>query len=272
MADNNKAKNLYTGDPRAEKKYYLRTYYRVAGGYTVIAAVLNIVRYVLEKQGYALINTSIRVWLGFALAIGIILVVGRLVNDLPKSKDVQRTVKICVAIMSILTLFAMYFFALKTIETSPYKWKEYSSPDGKHTVIVMRQDVYPMVDVNGTIAVNGEATNMIADDEKATAQPEGSVENEDGKEAEVTAIAKEETNNQSVTTAEITIYSAYVKLNGWFYDTNTTGRQIWMKNDPNTEPEGKWIGNEFVLTTEGNVFEIPQNDMMEKLNEIKLEF
>ena len=231
MADNNKAKNLYTGDPRAEKKYYLRTYYRVAGGYTVIAAVLNIVRYVLEKQGYALINTSIRVWLGFALAIGIILVVGRLVNDLPKSKDVRRTVKVCVAIMSILTLFAMYFFALKTIETSPYKWKEYSSPDGKHTVIVMRQDVYPMVDVNDIIVVNG-----------------------------------------SVTTTEITIYSAYVKLNGWFYDTNTTGRQIWMKNDPNTEPEGKWIGNEFVLTTEGKVFEIPQNDTMEKLNEIRLEF
>ena len=128
MADNNKAKNLYTGDPRAEKKFHIGMYYKVAGGYTLVVAILYAVQRALNAKGYIMINSTLPYWLWYALVIGILLVVGRLIANLPKNNVTRRAVKVCVAIVSIFTLFAMYLQCISRIDTDFNKYAVVDSP------------------------------------------------------------------------------------------------------------------------------------------------
>ena len=141
MANNQKEKNLYTGDPRAEKKFHIGMYYKVTGGYTLVVAILYAVQRALNSKGYIMINSTLPYWLWYALVIGILLVVGRLIANLPKNNVTRRAVKVCVAIVSIFTLFAMYLQCISRIDTECNQYAVVDSPDGKREVVIMRANL-----------------------------------------------------------------------------------------------------------------------------------
>ncbi len=116
-------------------------YYKVTGGYTLVVAILYAVQRALNSKGYIMINSTLPYWLWYALVIGILLVVGRLIANLPKNNVTRRAVKVCVAIVSIFTLFAMYLQCISRIDTDFNKYAVVDSPDGKREVVIMRANL-----------------------------------------------------------------------------------------------------------------------------------
>ena len=65
----------------------------------------------------------------------------RLIANLPKNNVTRRAVKVCVAIVSIFTLFAMYLQCISRIDTDFNKYAVVDSPDGKREVVIMRANL-----------------------------------------------------------------------------------------------------------------------------------
>lgn len=123
-----------------ERAFRLTTYYKVVTIYTLIVAIVYGALYYARTRGYQLIEAQILYWLWFALVIGIILLVGKYVANLPKNEATRRGVRISVAIVSIATIFFSYMTALSQIDSGLMKYATLTSPDGAHTVIVMKAD------------------------------------------------------------------------------------------------------------------------------------
>ncbi len=121
-----------------ERQFHLTTYYKIVTIYTLITAIAYGALYIARAKGYQLINASILYWLSFALMIGIILLIGKYVANLPKSESTRRGVRIAVAILSIAIIFMSYVRIVSQIDSGLMKYATLTSPDGAHTVILMR--------------------------------------------------------------------------------------------------------------------------------------
>ena len=135
---NGKEKQRSSGGERA---FRLTTYYKIVTIFTILAALGYGALYVARQQGYQLINTSTLFWLFYALIIGVILLVGKFIVNLPKSESTRRSMRISVGIVTVLTIFVMYVNVVSQLDSSLHKYATLKSPDGKHTVIVMQANI-----------------------------------------------------------------------------------------------------------------------------------
>lgn len=124
-----------------ERRFQLTAYYKIVTAYTLLVAIAYGGLYVARQQGYQLINTTVLYWLWYALVIGIILLVGKFVTNLPKSESTRRGVRISTGIVTVVLLFAMYVNVVSQIDSGLHKFATLKSPDGRHTVIVMKANV-----------------------------------------------------------------------------------------------------------------------------------
>ncbi len=125
----------------SERGFQLTTYYKIVTIFTLIVAVGYGALYIARQQGYQLINTSALYWLWYALVIGIILLVGKFIANVPKSESTRRSVRISVSIVTVVTIFVMYVNVVSQLDSGLHKFATLESPDGEHTVIVMQADV-----------------------------------------------------------------------------------------------------------------------------------
>ncbi len=123
-----------------ERAFRLTTYYKIVTIYTLIMAIAYGALYYARTRGYQLINAPILYWLWYALVIGIILLLGKYIANLPKSDSTRRGVRISVGIVSVATLFVSYITVINQIDSGLMKYATLDSPDGKHSVIVMKAD------------------------------------------------------------------------------------------------------------------------------------
>jgi hypothetical protein len=124
----------------AERAFRLTAYYKIVTIYTLIVAIAYGALYYARTRGYQIINAPILYWLWFALVIGIILLVGKYVANLPKSESTRRGVRISVAIVSIATIFVSFMNVVSQMDSGLMKYATLTSPDGAHTAIVMKAD------------------------------------------------------------------------------------------------------------------------------------
>lgn len=123
-----------------ERQIRLKKYYKVVTIYTLVVAIIYGALFIVRQQGYQLINAQILYWLWFALAIGVILLVGKYIANLPKDESTRKGVRISVALVSIATILFSYMTTISKIDSGLMKYATLTSPDGVHTVIVMRAD------------------------------------------------------------------------------------------------------------------------------------
>lgn len=139
MAKGNQKETPRSGG--GERQFRLTTYYKVVTIYTLIVAVAYGALFIARQKGYQLINTTALYWLWYALVIGVILLIGKFVTNLPKAESTRRSVRISVGIVTVVTLFAMYVNVVSQIDSGLHKFATLDAPDGQHTVIVMKANV-----------------------------------------------------------------------------------------------------------------------------------
>lgn len=125
----------------SERAFRLTGYYKIVAAFTLVVAIAYGALYYARTKGYQLINAPILYWLWFALVIGIILLVGKYIANLPKSESTRRGVRISVGILSIATIFVSYINVVSQIDSGLMKYATLTSPDGAHTAIVMRANI-----------------------------------------------------------------------------------------------------------------------------------
>lgn len=130
----------YEGD-QAEKRFRLNMYYKLTGGFTIIVAIIYAAMRIVQSKGYVLMNTGLQYWSWYALVIGVLLVVGRYISDMPKNPGTRKIVKVIVAISTICMLLLTYVQCIQLIDSGYYKYATIDSPDGQHKVVIMRQDL-----------------------------------------------------------------------------------------------------------------------------------
>ena len=138
MAKGTKKETARSG--AGERTFRLTTYYKIVTIYTLIVAIAYGALYYARARGYQLINAPILYWLWYALVIGIILLLGKYIANLPKNESTRRGVRISVGIVSVATLFFSYMTVASQIDSGLMKFATLTSPDGAHTVIVMKAD------------------------------------------------------------------------------------------------------------------------------------
>ena len=137
-------KGIFSGNKDGDEerpRFKWDAYYKITAAYTVLVAIIYCVLFSLRSNGYMLINTTIQYWLWFALVIGIILMVGRIISNLPKQPMARKSVKICVSIFSIIMIFMLYLNCISSIDNNWHKCATLTSEDGRNTILVMRMDV-----------------------------------------------------------------------------------------------------------------------------------
>jgi len=130
----------YEGD-QAEKRFHLNLYYKVAGIFTIIVGAIYAAMRIVQGKGYALMNTGLQYWIWYALVIGVILLLGRYVSDMPKNQGTRKIVKVIVAIATICLLLLTYIQCIQLIDSGYNKYAIIDSPDGEHRVVIMRQNL-----------------------------------------------------------------------------------------------------------------------------------
>lgn len=136
----------YEGD-QAEKRFRLSMYYKITGVMTIIVGLLYAAMRIVQGKGYVLMNTGLQYWIWYALIICIILLVGRYISDMPKNAGTKKIVKVVVSIATICLLLLTYVQCIQLIDSGYFKYATIESPDGEHTVVIMRQNL-----TNATIA------------------------------------------------------------------------------------------------------------------------
>ncbi|MGI6238907.1 MAG: hypothetical protein ACOYI5_04685 [Christensenellales bacterium] len=124
-----------------ERIAQLSLYYKVVTVYIIIVAIAYGALRAANAAGYMLINTTAEYWLWYALVIGVILLVGKFIANIPKNPNTQRGVRISVGIVSVVTIFAMYAFMVSRIDNGFSRYAAITSQDGAREVIIMRADV-----------------------------------------------------------------------------------------------------------------------------------
>lgn len=262
----------YKGD-QAEKKARLSLFYKIAGGYTLLAALAYTVVQVIYNKGYMLINTTLQYWLWYALVIGVILLVGRLLSDFPKNPGTKKIMRVISALMSLFLLLSMYVQCITMIDNGFHKYAIVKSENGENEVVIMRCDLH-MDDetvVTGSDKVDDSEVVIVATAEPgaATAEPAAEPTAEPAAEGEATEeVAK-----------VYTLYKAYPRLNKYFCDGRGVGadEMIWLIDDEEAAINGTWSedGMTYTLTTEGNVMILKGEDTEqegEMLNSITVVF
>jgi len=130
----------YEGE-QAEKKFRLTLYYKITGIFTILVAILYAAMRIVQGKGYVLMNTGLQYWVWYALVIGVVLVLGRYISDMPKSQGTRKIVKIVVSIATICLLLLTYVQCIQLIDSGYFKYATIESPDGEHTVVIMRQNL-----------------------------------------------------------------------------------------------------------------------------------
>ena len=130
----------YEGD-QAEKKFRLSLYYKLAGGFTILVGILYAVMRIVQSKGYVMMNTGLQYWVWYALVIGVLLVVGRYISDMPKTPGTRKIVKVVVSIATICMLLLTYVQCIQLIDSGYFKYATIDSPDGQHKVVIMRQNL-----------------------------------------------------------------------------------------------------------------------------------
>ena len=262
MANNQKEKNLYTGDPRAEKKFHIGMYYKVAGGYTLVVAILYAVERVLNSRGYLLINTKIPYWLSYALVIGILLVVGRAIANLPKEKIPRTVTKITMSVISVIILYFMFQVIDVRIRQDFRVQDVIPSLDGSIEILVMRADtVIAVPEQSQSIVqkVDESEPSREIEEPQNTENPQETDAPQNPDEDRKNHASREEQDAQegetSSTTHEYvcTLYKVYPKLNAVFCDGRNSPDQIWLINDPDAEVKYEYTDTGIRFYTEGNV-------------------
>ena len=132
-----------SGEGKGEEKrrFVFDTYYKIVGILTLIIAIAYCALHSLGQNGYMLINTTILYWMWFALIICIILLLGRFVANIPQNPLTRKSVKICVAIVSVITIFMTYLSCIQRIDYDLHQCAEIVSDDGAHDIVVFRADM-----------------------------------------------------------------------------------------------------------------------------------
>ncbi len=130
----------YEGE-QAEKKFRLGVYYKLTGVFTIIVGLLYAAMRIVQNKGYVLMNTGLQYWIWYALVIGVVLVLGRYISDMPKNAGTRKIVKVIVAIVTICLLLMTYVQCIQLIDTGYNKYSVIDSPDGQYKVVIMRQNL-----------------------------------------------------------------------------------------------------------------------------------
>lgn len=130
----------YEGE-QAEKKFRLGLYYKVTGIFTIIVGILYAAVRIVQNKGYVLMNTGLQYWVWYALVIGVLLVLGRYISDMPKTPGTRKIVKVIVSIATICMLLLTYVQCIQLIDSGYYKYATVVSPDGQHEIVIMRQNL-----------------------------------------------------------------------------------------------------------------------------------
>ncbi len=129
----------YQGD-QAEKRSRLKVYYIIAMVFTGIAALMFVIIRTLHGKGYFLINTTIEIWVKYAILLGALIIGGRYFSDLPKMPSSRKIAKVVMALIVIGIMFVGYFNGINQIDTGYFKVGAYKSPDGQHEVLVFKSN------------------------------------------------------------------------------------------------------------------------------------
>lgn len=136
----------------AKKKFKLDGVIKGVGIYTIIAAALYITTAALKQNGYMLINTKIEYWLCFAMLVGIFVILARFIMNLPKRDVNKKVVRISSIALCVALIFLSFIYTKNGINDSLKLAATLKSPDGKHTVLLMRSDV-ALTDDDGATTV-----------------------------------------------------------------------------------------------------------------------
>jgi len=135
-------RRIFMANTRGKKEVRIRltTFYKVLIGLAIVTIALYAAIVIAESNGYMLINISTKYWAYYAMLISLILLVGRIIVTIPKNKTTAKSVKICVAIVSIATIFLQYVAIVNAIDSASKKYAVVKSDDGKHEVVIFRMN------------------------------------------------------------------------------------------------------------------------------------
>lgn len=233
---------------KSVRQIKLSSYYIVVLALLFITGVLYTVLYTYENNGSMLINTSVIIWTWYALIIEAILLLGRYLTSMPKNPGTRKSVKVCVCIVSIVTIFSMYVTCLGRIDLRPKVYAEISSEDKEHSFIVMYIDM--SLDADAISSTNQPEETVSSDTNDLPAETDSpdmtNVPDATDIIAETTAPAAEANKEISYR-----LYLVCKRESKYFcrYDENT--KSIMLRDDLDARVMKEWSDDSFTLYIEG---------------------